>query len=55
LSKLPLRRAALAVALLGALALPGLAWAGGGPAYQAGFTASPPTIDGTLTPAEWAG
>ena len=50
----PLRRVALAVALLAALVLPGLALGSGGPAYQAGVTATPPTIDGTLTPAEWA-
>ena len=54
LSRPPLWRLALALAVLGALVLPGLAWAGGGPAYQAAFTATPPTIDGTLTPAEWA-
>jgi hypothetical protein len=54
LRRLPLRRVAV-VALLGALVLPGLAWAGGGPAYQAGATATPPTIDGTVTAGEWAG
>jgi hypothetical protein len=43
------------VGVLAALALPGFAWAGGGPTYQAGaVTAAPPTIDGTLAPAEWA-
>lgn len=57
--RLRLRRAALAAALftaalLTALMLPGLAWGSGGPAYQAGATVTPPTIDGTLTPAEWA-
>jgi hypothetical protein len=36
-----------------ALVLPAVAWASGGPAYGAGATATPPTIDGTITPAEW--
>ena len=45
---------AVAAALLAALVLPGLAQATGGPSYQGAATATPPTIDGTLTPAEWA-
>jgi len=54
MKKLPLRRAAIGVVMVAALALPGLAWGGGGPAYQAGATASPPTINGSLASGEWA-
>lgn len=54
MKKLPLRRAAIGLVMVAALALPGLAWGGGGPAYQAGATATPPTIDGSLAPGEWA-
>jgi hypothetical protein len=52
--KLPLRRTAIGIVMLAALALPGLAWGGGGPAYLAGATTTPPTIDGALIPGEWA-
>ncbi|MDX6451041.1 MAG: large repetitive protein [Gaiellaceae bacterium] len=55
MSNIPFRRTVVGVVMLAALALPGVAWPSGGPAYQAGATASPPTIDGTITPAEWAG
>ncbi len=49
-----LPRTIVGIAAMAALAVPGVAWAGGGPAYSAGATPTPPTVDGSISAAEWA-